>query len=149
MLPFFLCCSQKIPCDPLVLITSDPSYHRDAYFIYYFMHLSSCSPLNINEESTKEYFTISCAQVSAEIHFWWNSSRWVAWRKEVLIKPLSTVVKEGLFYYVLDGLTMFRHKNPRAHDTHPRIPTLEHRQTNMDALKMSPLSWELIVVNFF
>jgi hypothetical protein len=53
------------------------------------------------------------------------------------------------FYYVLSGLTMFRHRNPRAHDTHSRIPTLEHHQTNMDTLKMSPLSWELIVIIFF
>ena len=68
---------------------------------------------------------------------WMSAETWV----QLIVK--YSIVDSSLMFngeQLKKCMNSREHKHPRAHDMHSRIPTLEHRLTNMDALKMSPLS---------
>jgi len=97
-----------------------------------------------------QYLAISLAQVSEDIHLFWNSFRRVASRKDVLMNPLST--NAGFrthFSYVVVGLRLFNADIHAALELNCTNIPLEQSQTNLFASILSPLGGKLIVSNFF
>ncbi len=59
-------------------------------FCLLFKHLSSWVPLKLKAWPEMQYLVLRFAQVTEDIHAFWNTAQQVASRKHTLIKPLST-----------------------------------------------------------
>ncbi len=65
-----------------------------------------------------QYLAISLAQVSEDIHLFWNSFHRVDSRNEVLMNPLSTLTSGIIFKVFLVGLRLFNVDHRAVHNVY-------------------------------